>query len=321
MNLHNAKLPLHFLIGPTASGKSAVALSLAPRINAEILSMDSMAVYRGIDVLAAKPSASERARAPHHLIDIVEPHETFSVGRYVEVAEGAVRDITIRGRRALFVGGTPLYLKALAEGFFDGPPADHDLRARLSARAAAEGTWRLHSELSARDPTAASRIHPNDLRRIVRALEVLELTGRPISEWQTQFGNPSSRYHCTVIGLRWDRRELYRRIEQRVDEMFERGLIEEVRKLREHQPPVSLSASQALGYREVGLYLEGKISLAEARTLLQTHTRQFARRQLIWFRTFRNIHWVDVSAADTAENVAERIANIFFPAAAQGSSS
>ena len=301
------RLSLYFLVGPTACGKSGIALALAPRIDAEILSMDSMSVYRGMEVIAAKPTADARAQVPHHLIDLVEPDESFSVGRYVAEADRVAREVTARGYRPLLVGGTALYLKTMTEGLFDGPAANPDLRRQLKVRAAAEGAPALHRALAERDPQAAAKIHPNDLRRIVRALEVIALTGRPISEWQQQFGSPNERYACLIIGIRRERQELYARIDRRVDEMFERGLVEEVRALSERQPPISPAASQALGYGELLQCFRGELDLEEAKALIQTHTRQFAKRQLTWFRSFRNIRWIDAGPSDDAASIAERI--------------
>ena len=298
---------LWFLVGPTASGKTAVGLEVAERVGAEILSLDSMALYHGMDVGTAKPLAAERARVPHHLIDLAEPHEAFSTGRYLEVAERAIAEVAGRGRIPLFVGGTALYLKGLTEGFLKGPAADWGLRNRLMAEAAERGTPALHERLRALDPPAAARIHPNDLRRIVRALEVAETTGRPISSLQTQFGHPSARYECMLAGLSRERAELYARINRRVDAMFEAGLVEEVRGLLRNPKGISHAASQFVGYREVIAFLRGECTLEEAREQVGTHTRQFARRQLTWFRRFPQIRWVHASNARPAEQLASDV--------------
>jgi len=298
---------LWFLVGPTASGKTAVALEVAERVGAEILSLDSMAIYRGMDIGTAKPTPDERARVPHHLIDLVDPGEAFDTGRYVAEAERAVADIVGRGGIPLFVGGTALYLKALTEGLFDGPPADWALRHRLEAEAAEHGSPALHDRLRTVDPTAAVRIHPNDLRRIIRALEVHATTGRPISEQQTQFGSPSSRHDCVIAGIRRDRAELHERINRRVDIMFEAGLVDEVRGLLAGPQGVSHAAGQFVGYGEVIAYLHGECSLDEAREKIQTRTRQFAKRQLTWFRSFAQIRWVDAHAATPASGLATQV--------------
>jgi len=302
-----ARQRLWFLIGPTASGKTTVAIEVAERTGAEILSLDSMSLYRGMDIGTAKPTADERARVPHHLIDLAEPHEAFSTGRYLEEADRAIDDVIRRGAKPLFVGGTALYLKGLTEGFFDGPPADWGLRNRLIAEAASAGAPALHEHLRAVDPGAAARIHPNDLRRIVRALEVHETTGRRISELQTQFGSPSARHDCALAGIRRDRAELYERINRRVDAMFSAGLVEEVRALLRSPKGISHAASQFVGYREVIAHLRGECTLEEAREKIRTRTRQFAKRQFTWFRKFPSIRWVDAGASSTTGQLAGRV--------------
>lgn len=286
---------LYFLVGPTACGKTAAGIEAALRIGAEILSLDSMSLYRGMNIGTAKPTAEERARVPHHLLDLAEPHEAFSTGRYLEAAEAAIADVAARGKLPLFVGGTALYLKGLTEGFFAGPSADWTLRNRLIAEAEERGVPALHQRLKAADPAAAARIHPNDLRRIVRALEVHQTTGRPISELQTQFGTPSSRYDCVLAGIRRDRAELHDRINRRVDAMFAAGLVEEVRALLAHPGGISHAAAQFVGYAEVIAHLRGDVNLAEAVERVKARTRQFAKRQSTWFRSFPQIRWVDAS--------------------------
>ncbi len=273
-----------FLTGPTASGKSAIGLELAERIGAEIVSMDSMAVYRGMDIGTAKPSATDRARVPHHLLDMVEPWQEFSLAEYLAAADTAVRAIRASGRRVLFVGGTPLYLKSLLHGVDSGPPPDKDLRDRLTHEARAAGADALHQRLAAVDPDAARRIHPNDLRRTIRAIEVFEKTGRPISAAQVHFGgepNPDACVFCVDL----PRAELYRRIDERVAAMFHSGFVDEVRRLLALDRPLSRTARQAVGYREVIELLDGRRSLAETIERTQRRTRQFAKRQITWFRS------------------------------------
>lgn len=274
------------LTGPTGSGKSALALELAPRLDAEIVALDSMTLYRGMDLGTAKPTAAERRQVPHHLLDVLAPWQSASVAWWLEQAAACVRDIEGRGKRPLFVGGTALYLKALLHGLFDGPPADAAVRARLEAEAAAEGNAALHARLQAVDPQAAARLHANDLRRVVRALEVHELTGRPISDWQTQWRTPAGESpdddRCLCLDL--SRQELYRRIDARVLAMMRDGLLDEVRALRQLQPPPGREASQALGYKELFAYLDGQVRLDEAIREIQTRSRNFAKRQLTWFR-------------------------------------
>jgi len=298
---------LWFLVGPTASGKSAVAVEVAERVGAEILSLDSMAVYRRVEIATAKPSAELRRRVPHHLLDLVEPHEAFSTGRYLQEAEKAIPDVVGRGKRPLFVGGTALYLKALTEGFFEGPEADWELRNRLKAEARERGVPALHERLARLDPKAAAAIHPNDLRRIVRALEVFELTGRPASEMRTQFGRPSDRYECVLAGIRRDRADLHARINRRVDQMFADGLVAEVRRLLADPRGVSHAVRQFVGFEEVAAALRGDLSLEEAKERMKARTRQFAKRQLTWFRKFPQIRWVDAAPHSTAQELADRV--------------
>src|SRR5262245_25834598 len=280
------------LTGPTGSGKSALAVELAERIDAEIIALDSMTLYRGMDIGTAKPSVAERSRVRHHLLDVLDPWESASVAWYLEQAEACVRDIQKRGKRALFVGGTPFYLKAMLFGLFKSPPADPELRRRLEVEAEREGVEVLHSRLAAVDPVTAQRLHPNDVRRVVRALEVHELTGRPLSSFQTQWGDdfktsaskarqPSA---VKLLSLDVDRTELCARIDRRVETMIAAGWIEEVRGLRELYRPLSREASHALGYRELGRVLDGEISLTDAVRLIQLRSRQFAKRQMTWFR-------------------------------------
>jgi tRNA dimethylallyltransferase len=277
------------LTGPTGCGKTRLGLELAERLGAEIVSMDSMALYRGMDVGTAKPTPEERRRVPHHLLDVLDPWESASVAWWLARAAECCRDIRARGRRVLFVGGTPLYLKALLHGLFDGPPADEALRARLAAEAERDGPQALHQRLARVDPAAAARLHPNDLRRVVRALEVFESTGRPISAWQTQWADRGAerggRGESRCLWLDLPRPLLYERINARVERMIAGGLVEEVQALRLLPRALSREASQALGYKELFDHLDGRTSLAEAVALIQTRSRRFAKRQVTWFRS------------------------------------
>lgn len=273
------------LTGPTGSGKSALALDLAERLDAEIVCMDSMTLYRGMDVGTAKPSAADRARVPHHLLDVLDPSESANVAWWLGRAADAVRDIEGRGKQALVVGGTAMYLKALLHGLFDGPPADPALRQRLEA----EPPDALHARLTALDPASAARIHPNNVRRVVRALEVREITGRPLSELQEQWARPAAADgRCLCLDL--PREELYARIDARVARMFDEGLVEEVRRLRGR--PMSREAAQALGYKELFAHLDGVTTSEEAQYEIQTRSRQFAKRQLTWFRHLQGVEMV-----------------------------
>src|SRR5262245_33392929 len=254
------------LTGPTACGKTALALELAERIGGEIVALDSMTVYRGMDIGTAKPSAEELARVPHHLIDVLDPWESLTVAWWLERAAEACRDITARGKRPLFVGGTPFYLKALLHGLFDGPPGDEALRRKLEAEAERDGKTALHARLAAVDPKTAARLHPNDVRRVVRALEVHTLTGKPISAWQQTWDTPAFRgapqaapepVHISAVVLELPREVLYDRVNRRVGAMLAAGWLDEVQRLLELPRPLSREARQALGYRELLEYLEG----------------------------------------------------------------
>ncbi|HVS35633.1 MAG TPA: tRNA (adenosine(37)-N6)-dimethylallyltransferase MiaA [Gemmataceae bacterium] len=277
---HNAFI----LTGPTGAGKSALALTLAERLDAEIVCMDSMTLYRGMDIGTAKPSSDDRRRVPHHLLDILDPWESASAAWWLRRAADCCRNIENRGRRVLFVGGTPLYLKALLHGLFDGPPADQELRRRLAEDAERLGPSALHARLAEVDPAGAARLHPNDVRRVVRALEVWQLTGRPISAWQTQWqGQKESSLSRPVLYLDPPRRQLYDRIDARVQRMIADGLVGEVRSLRQAPRPLSREAAQALGYKELFDHFDGRVGLAETIVRIQTRTRRFAKRQLTWF--------------------------------------
>jgi tRNA dimethylallyltransferase len=274
------------LTGPTGSGKTPLGIAWAQRLEAEIISMDSMALYRGMDIGTAKPTAEERARVSHHLIDVLEPWEGATVAWWLEQAAACCRDIRGRGKRVLFVGGTPLYVKALLRGLFDGPAGDAVIRERLTQEAETLGSPALHERLAQADPVTAARVHPNDLRRIIRALEVQELSGQPISAWQKQWQAPLTTHHSplTAFWLDLPRPELYARINRRAEEMFAAGLVDEVRGLRALSRGLSREAQQALGYKEVFAYLDGLVSLEETVRQVQLRSRNFAKRQISWFR-------------------------------------
>jgi len=296
-----------YLSGPTASGKTQVGLLLAERIGGEIVSLDSMAVYRGMDVGTAKPTAEQRRRVPHHLIDLCDPAEQFSVSMYTERARQAIEEIAARGRQALFVGGTPLYLKAMLRGIFDGPPADWPFRRQVEREVDEVGVAALHERLKQVDPLAAAHLHPHDKRRIIRALEVYKATGRPISHQQTQFdeGHPAER--CKVFVLSWPRPELHRRIDRRVDEMIADGLVDEVRSLLAHYGQLGRTARQAVGYRQVLQHLEGQYDLPTAIEVIKARTRQFARRQETWFRSLSECRFVRRGRNDDPAAIVEQI--------------
>jgi tRNA dimethylallyltransferase len=280
------------ILGPTASGKSDLALRVARRVEGEILSVDSMTVYRGMDVGTAKPSPPERAEVPHHLLDVVEPNETFAVARFVELADAVITHAKRRNVPLVATGGTPLYYKALFEGMFEGPGADKELRTKLVAM----GNEQLHARLAQIDPTAAQRIHVNDTKRLVRALEVFELTGKPISSLQTDWTTPGDRHDALWFGLLWDKDALNRRINTRVKAMIAAGWLDEARELLNRHGDLSRTAAEATGYHELIEHVRGRTSLEDAIERIKIGTRQLARRQMKWFRRFREVQWLPGNA-------------------------
>jgi tRNA dimethylallyltransferase len=283
-------------------GKTELSLRLARRIGVEIVSVDSMQVYRGMDIGTAKPGEQIRREIPHHMIDVVEPEEDFSLGRFCREAMEAIEGIWARGRRPLLVCGTPLYLKGLLWGLFEGPGASPQVRSRLQAEAQAMGVPHLHRRLARVDAEAARRIGPNDMRRIERALEVYELTGEPISSLQKQFSASPQLEHA-IIGLCRDRGELYERIGRRVDAMMEAGLLEEVQGLLERLGP---QAGQAVGYKELSAHLRGEMSLEEAVDVVKRNTRRLAKHQITWQRHFPGVEWVELDGQASAEGALRR---------------
>lgn len=289
------------IVGPTGSGKSELAVGVAELIGGEIVNCDSRQIYRGLDIGSAKPSAALRARAPHHLFDVVEPAEAFDCARYAALARAEIAAIGARGRTALLVGGTGLYLKAVRYGLFPGPPRDAVLRAELIARDTAR-PGALHCELDAVDPVAARRLHTNDRARIVRALEVYRLTGIPISRWQSQHSFRGDELAMRVVGLELPRALLGERLDARCRNMVQRGLVDEVRALLAAGCPPTAAALRSIGYREIGDHLDGRFGLDEAIERMARASRQLAKRQLTWFRADSTIHWLDAESA-TAEQV------------------
>jgi tRNA dimethylallyltransferase len=284
---------LLIIVGPTAVGKTEISLAIAEEIGAEIISADSMQVYRGMDIGTAKPTPDERARVPHHLIDAADPKEEFSAGRYVQFADEAIEDIRRRGKIPLVVGGTGMYVRALLQGIFEGPGADFKLREALFETERKEPGI-LYNQLKNKDKKAAEKIHPSDTRRIIRALEVFEKSGKPISEKQSQWGN-KSRYDCKIAGLTMPRPELYKRIDVRVDKMFEIGLLEEVKRLKNEGCTREMSSMHALGYKQLMAHLDGELTLDEAIRLIKRDTRHYAKRQYTWFNGQEGVQWVDIS--------------------------
>ena len=290
------------ILGATAAGKSALALELAARWHGEIISLDAIQIYRGMDIGTAKPTPAEQQRVRHHLIDCLPLCEQSDVAQFIARVETVRAEIAGRGVATVLVGGTAMYIRALVDGLFSGPPASADIRAELLALAKEHGPEYLHEHLLRDvDPAAAARIHPRDVRRVVRAIEVFRLTGTPISALQSQWAQPERPCGYRLIGLNLPRAELYRRIEQRVDAMLAAGLLDEVRALREQGIEENQSASQAIGYKEMLAHLRGECTLERAVELLKRNTRRFAKHQLTWFRKDPRIAWFDVTAhADTA---------------------
>jgi tRNA dimethylallyltransferase len=289
------------LTGPTASGKSRIALELASRHGLEILSADSMSVYRRLDIGTAKPTAEERARVRHWAIDLVEPWQTFDTARYVAEADRVLADAAARGQRLLVVGGTPLYLMALLRGFFAGPSADPELRARFAEREASS-PGALHEELSRVDPESAARIHRHDTKRLVRALEVFTHTGRPISELQQQFDSGPPRYPHRLVALSLPRDELKARVRARTTRMLEAGLVDEVRGVLA-AGGFSRTAAEAIGYAETLAFLRGEIGADQLGYAIRTATHRLVRKQETWFRRFRDARRLALAPADASREV------------------
>jgi len=321
-----------FILGPTASGKGRLAVEVALALRAggsadaeprggEIVSVDSMKVYRGMDVGTAKPAPAARRGVPFHLLDIRDPRDSMSVAEWVAEALAAEREIRARGRVPIFAGGTALYLRGLTEGVFEGPPADWELRRALEREADEAGEAALHARLATVDPRTAARLHPNDRRRVIRALEVFEKTGRPISEMQTQwvsetFGGPeAARNARALVGILWPRETLYRRIDERVDRMFAAGFVEEARGLLARgEGAIGREAGQALGYRELFEWLRGgeRRPLGEVVEEIKLRTRRFAKRQMTFFRHFPDVDWRAVDERTDPVALAREVVRDYF---------
>lgn len=294
------------IVGPTAVGKTAVAVELAQRFPLEVVSADSMQVYRDMDIGTAKPTIEERQICPHHLIDIIEPGDEFTVAEYQKMADAAIADITRRSKLPALVGGTGLYVHAVVDGFlFPDQEADEHIRQKLQRQAEDKGPESLHKWLKQVDPEAAFRIHPHNVRRVIRALEVFLRTGKPISYHQRQHRG-QGRYDVLMFGLTMPRSQLYERINLRVDRMIERELLEEVESLYKARR-LGKTAMQALGYKEMIAYLEGRIPWDEAVRILKRDTRRYAKRQLTWFRRDQRIQWVTFGEETDPQAVAEVI--------------
>lgn len=301
--------PLIVLAGPTASGKSALALALAERVDGEIVAADSMQVYRGLDIGTAKPTAQDRDRIPHHLLDVVRPDQPFTAAEYARLASAAVGDIRARGRLPILVGGTGLYIRALLEGLFDGPGGVTRLRELLYREAAETGSAILHRRLETIDPDAAAAIHPHDLSRIVRALEVAAVSGRPISALRAEGRRDGGPVAGPILkyGLDRNRQELYRRIDARVEAMMAQGLLREVRGLLDQGYNGTLRSLRAIGYRHMIEHLQGQINLDDAVASLKRDTRRYGKRQLTWFRHQHEIEWLTVEGSAVSKQMLQRL--------------
>jgi tRNA dimethylallyltransferase len=303
------------ILGVTASGKGRLAFTLAKSLGAEIISIDSMKVYRRMDIGTAKPPKDARRQVKYHLIDIVEPSDSFSVGAFLDSAYEAIKNIKRRNRAStlrepnipiIAVGGTALYIKAILYGLFEGPSADFSIRAELREQAQAEGLEKLYLQLVEADPAAAQRIHPNDSKRIIRALEVYKITGKPISSLQQQFKAEKTLHNWTVIGLQRQKTDVSSRINKRTKKMIEAGFVDEVKSLLAEEKPLSQQARCAIGYAEMIDYLGGKITLEEATELIKKNTRRLAKNQRTWFKTFKNVNWLDIEPKEPPEKIFER---------------
>lgn len=289
--------PVIVILGPTATGKSALGLHLAGEVDGEIVNADSLQAYRGLDVGTAKPTLEERARVPHHLVDVLEPTERYSAGEFARRARAAIAEIRARDRRPIVVGGSGLYLRALLEGISPVPPGDPAVRRRLRERVEEEGLAALHAELRARDPETAERLPPGDTQRILRALEVVEVSGTPLSEWIGRRPYGETRLPAFRIGLTLPRAVLYDAIARRVARMLQHGWVGEVARLLAEGLDPAAPAFQAIGYREIARHLAGEWSLDRAAEETVRATRRYAKRQLTWFRKERDIMWLDARDA------------------------
>ena len=293
------------LIGPTAVGKTEVAVALAKRINAEIISCDSMQIYRGIDIASSKPTKRQIKAVPHHFIDIVSPSRQYNAALFKAAAQRVIRELHKRGKIPLITAGTGLYFHALISGLFKGPGQDSKLRKKLYQQAQKQGAATLYKRLQELDAQTAKTVHPHDLRRIVRALEVFEACGIKMSKLKEKTCGIKNRYDIYIFGLQRKRDQLYARIEDRVDRMFKRGLLAEIRKLNQHR--ISRTAKSLLGYKEINGFLNGEYPCTRARELLKRNTRRYAKRQLSWFRREKGVKWIELNRKNTPESVAKKI--------------
>ena len=306
--------PLSFvpiLVGPTAVGKTKVSVQLAERLDAEIISADSRQIYKYLDIGTAKPDPETLVRVPHHLIDTLELDEEYTAGRFASDARRCIEEIFARERTPLVVGGAGFYIKALLEGLFEAPARDEEVRDNLKQRVRKEGIEPLYVEFQEIDPEYAEQVHPNDIQKVLRALEIYQVTGEPPSDHHEK-EQPALQYPWRMIGLRRDRQQLYERINRRVDQMISRGLVEEVQALLDRGYTGEENSLQTVGYQEILASLQGEIPLDEAVSEIKKHTRHYAKRQMTWFRNQHDVQWFEVEQYDTSETLVDSIAAYLF---------
>ena len=299
------KKKIIFLLGPTAIGKTAIAIHLANKINAEIISCDSMQVYSSMDIVTSQPLRKQRKKVKHHLLGVVNPAKEYNVARYRRDAISICNKLFLKGKTPLFVGGSGLYYSIIIDGLFPAVPEDKLIRARFYKQFSLKGSKYLYKKLAKIDSSSAKKIHPNDTRRIIRALEVYMKTGQPISALQKKRVGLGNDYEIKIFALNADRQVLYDKIDQRVDKMFSAGLIDEAKRLLKHK--LSKTATCAIGIRELEGYFNGSHSLHEAKRLMQRNSRHYAKRQLTWFRKDKRIQWINLKDKETPMEVAKRI--------------
>ncbi len=298
------------IVGLTSCGKKKIGIRIAEIIDAEIISLDSMKVYRGMNIGTAKPSAEDRAKARFYMLDILNPHESFSVGSFLEAAREHVTRIHGRGKEVLFLGGTAFYLNCLLNGLFTAPESDPLIREELLREARERGTAHLHGRLRGADPASANDIHQNDIKRLVRALEVIQVTGKPLSWLKRHRTTRIIDFPARTAGLRWPRPLLEKRIRKRTALMFDKGLVDEVRAILDGSG-FGPESGKAIGYREVIAHIQGELTRAEAEDEINRNTLKFVKKQEVWYRRFPEIRWFELRSADDAERVASEAASYF----------
>ena len=294
------------ILGPTGVGKTKISLEVADKIKGEIICADSRQIYRFMDIGTAKPKPEQRKRIAHHIIDMVDPDERFTAADFAREAKKTIKDLITRGKSPIVTGGTGLYIRALTRGFFKGPKGNSKIREKLKKTARKKGKEFLHKKLSNVDPEAAQSIHPNNLLRVIRALEVYQITGTSISQLQKQGEYDKREFDFTKIGLNLDRKKLYEKIEKRVDQMMSEGLLDEVKRLKDLGYSRELTPLKTLGYKELFSYLDGDLSLLKAVELIKKNTRNYAKRQLTWFKKEENITWFDMEQNDIANKIIKK---------------